>query len=279
MIDSIEFVGRCSLRQRSLLPSASGIYFVSDERDNLLYIGQATDLRSRWAGKGHHRYQQFARKGLDKITLSYILAPVTELDTLERQYIQALKPSENDGRVKDYLPKKSSRLSELQRILKLVNKPLFSYPIRGFVAGMYISNSVPHIVLVCQQNMGEILGRSSTHRTKKRFYLGESAAVKVRGIVFYGKPIWKFDARRAVFEFVEFFTLGEELFEKVYPHLSECQILSVKLRKLNDTALLKPILQALPTDRDRSAQDYLYPVCEHLQPLSPDFALDEKALW
>jgi excinuclease UvrABC nuclease subunit len=89
--------GRYTLRQRALLPSTSGIYFVTDERNYLLYIGKATNLQSRWAGSGHHRYKQLARKGLDKIAISYVLAPIAELDTLERQYIEALKPLLNNG--------------------------------------------------------------------------------------------------------------------------------------------------------------------------------------
>ncbi len=177
------------MRQRALLPSISGIYFVTDERNYLLYVGKATNLQSRWAGSGHHRYKQLVRKGLDKITISYVLAPVAQLDDLERQYIAALKPLLNNGRVKKYLPKKSPRLSELQRLLKLANAPLFpsckfttdrqgnTIPrptwnlFRGFVAGIYTVNNHRYIVIVCQQNMGEILYNSSTHKTKRRFIL------------------------------------------------------------------------------------------------------------
>lgn len=305
-MDSIEVTGRCSLRQRSSLPSAPGIYFVTNERDDLLYIGQATNLRSRWAGRGHHRYNQLARKGLDKITLSYVLAPVAELDNLERQYIQSLSPLLNDGRVKVYLPKKSPRLSELQRILKLVSTPslpsaefmtdqkgnTFRRPawqlFRGFVAGAYMVNNIPRVVIVCQQNMAEILDNSATHRTKKRFYRVEEMQVaKSRRLSYY--PIWKFNARVAIFEFVKFYTQETDLFEKVYPHLEECQILGVKLKKLNDAAHLHPILQELLSSLQelqpwwlqivKTALDYLCPVCERLQTLPPDFALDEKTLW
>ena len=276
------------MRHRSSLPNASGIYFVSDERNNLLYIGQATDLQKRWAGRGHHRYKQFARKGLDKITLSYILAPVTELDTLERQYITALKPSENDGKVKDYLPKKSPRLSELQRLLKLVNTSIFSpYSFRGFVTGMYTTNKMPRIVLICKQNMGELLENSSTHRTKRHFYTEGLRYLKLVGVLYEDvearavwKRVWKFDARQVVFEFVELFdeALANEVFEKALPFLEECQILGVKLKKLNDSALLQSILQSLPMEA-QTALDYLHLVNERLQTLPPDFALDEKALW
>lgn len=300
ILASVALTGQCTLRQRASLPSASGIYFATSERNHLLYIGKAANLQSRWAGVGHHRYKQLARKGLDKITLSYVLAPVAELDILERQYIEALKPLLNNGRVKKYLPKKSPRLSELQRLLKLVNTPLFpsvkfktnqegnTIPrpawdsFRGIVAGIYVASSIPHIVIVCQQNMSEILAKSSTHRIKRRFYIQELESPNFRGAARYGwmhEPIWKFDARQVVFEFVEFFTLGDYLFERFYPHLGECQIAGVKLRKLTDTAYIKSILQILPTDEDKSAQDYICTVCTSLQPLPADFALDERIIW
>ena len=121
----VALTGKCTLRQRALLPNTSGIYFVTDERNSLLYLGKATSLQRRWAGGGHHRYKQLARKGLDKIIIGYVLAPLVELDELERQYILTLKPLLNYGKVKKYLPQKSPRLSELQRLLKLVNTPLF----------------------------------------------------------------------------------------------------------------------------------------------------------
>lgn len=300
MLATVALAGQCTLRQRASLPSASGIYFVTDERNNLLYIGKATNLQSRWAGTGHHRYKQLARKGLDKITLSYVLAPVTELDDLERQYIESLKPLLNNGRVKKYLPKKSPRLSELQRLLKLVSTPLFpsiksmidqegnTVPrpawdlFRGFVVGIYIASSIPRILIVCQHKIGGILTVSSTHRTKRRFYSEGLKYSKFGGVVYHNgilEPIWKFDARLVVFEFVEFFSLERYLFERFYPYLVECQIAGVKLKKLVDTAYIETILQSLPADKDKSAQDYIRSICTNLQPLSAEFALDERIIW
>lgn len=300
MLAAVALAGQCTLRQRASLPNASGIYFVTDEHNNLLYIGKATNLQSRWAGTGHHRYKQLARKGLDKITLSYVLAPVTELDDLERQYIGSLKPLLNNYKVKEYLPKKSPRLTELQRLLKLVSTPLFpsvkftsdkegntiARPawalFRGIVAGTYVASSIPRIVLVCQQNMGEILRKSSTHRTKRRFYVEGLKFSKYRGGVYYigtPQPIWKFDARQVVFEFVEFYNSERYLFERFHPYLVECQIAGIKLRKLSDTACIETILQTLPKDEDKSAQDYIRSICANLQPLSAEFALDERIIW
>lgn len=294
ILDLIALTGQCTLRQRALLPNASGIYFVTDERNTLLYLGKATSLQRRWAGGGHHRYKQLARKGLDKITIGYVLAPTVELDELERQYISTLKPLLNYGRVKKYLPKKSPRLSELQRLLKLANTPLFpkcefmtdqqgnTIPrpawdlLRGFVAGTYIADNLCYIVIVCQQNMGEILYNSYTHKTKRRFYIQSDDVWKVSGAALWlHGSIWKFDARVVVFEFVEFFTLGNYLFEQLYTHLEDCQVAGVKLRKLGNTACLKSVLQTLPADEDKSAQDHLCAISANLQPIQAEFALDE----
>ena len=181
-----KFSGKCTLRNRSLLPKIPGIYFIADEENQMLYIGQAKNLRKRWAGKTHHRYKQFARKGLDKIYIYYIEALLSELDSLEKKYIEEIKPLQNDTKVKEYLPKKSPKLSELQRLLKLANTPLFpsvkfdningvrvpredSDMIRGFIAGIDDAENIPLIFVICQQNMGQLLWNRVNHRTKKRF--------------------------------------------------------------------------------------------------------------
>jgi len=43
------------LTSKELLPEQSGIYYVLDEKYIIWYIGKAKNLRSRWAGKSHHR--------------------------------------------------------------------------------------------------------------------------------------------------------------------------------------------------------------------------------
>ena len=183
-----DFSGKCSLRNRSILPDISGIYFITDEQNQILYIGQAKNLRKRWAGKTHHRYKQFARKGLDKVYIYYIEVPISELDSFEKKYIEEIKPRQNDTKVKEYLQKKSPKFSELQRLLKLTNTPLFpsvkfknvngiTVPredwdmIRGFIAGIYDSENIPLILVICQQNMSQLLWNRVNHRTKNVFAL------------------------------------------------------------------------------------------------------------
>lgn len=282
------FVGHCTLRQRHQLPNSPGIYFVTDERDRLLYIGKAKNLRLRWAGIAHHRYKQLARKGLDKIKVSYILVNIDELDKLEREYIEQLYSLLNNTKVNQYLPKKSPRISELQRLLKLSSTPLFPsckfttdsngktlprsdwHLLRGFIAGTYIEDNRPYVVVVCQQNMGQLLWRSSNHRSKKRFYLSTA---------FERIPGWCFDARQAIFVFVEFFILGDCFFEQLYPNFVECKVAGVALKKLPEPTCLIQAIQSLPTNEDKAVVDYLVNIYSHLQPLSADFTLNEQVIW
>lgn len=130
--------------------------------------------------------------------------------------------------------------------------------------------------------MGEILCNSSTHKTKRRFYVQDDEVWKIPGaarFTWLHGPIWKFDAKQVVFEFVEFFTLGDYLFEQLYTHLKDCQIAGVKLRKLGNTDCLKSVLQTLPADENKSAQNYIRAISDDLQTLQAEFALDEQTIW
>jgi hypothetical protein len=288
MTNSPTFAGKVTLSQRAELPHNSGIYFVTDERDFLLYIGKAKSLRDRWAGKNHHRYKQFARKGLNKIILKYILAPLAELDKLEQDYIQQLRPLLNDSKVKKYLPKKPPRFSELQRLLKLVSQPLFPSIMyqsvngqviprenwdffRGFVAGIY-EESRTQVLIVFRQNMGEILWNSSSHRTKHRFFIEPEKQ-------YYGLGCYFFDARQVIFVFVGLFHpgLSDPIFKEIYPHLTDCKVAEVTLKNLVDSDLLMSALQASSI---RSAErDYLLNIGTNLKPLPTNFSLNQEIIW
>jgi|GEM_PF-3349987 len=289
MTDFPIFVGQFTLRQRHQLPAHPGIYFVVNEHDQLLYIGQAKSLKNRWAGGSHHRYKQFSRKGLDKIFIKYILTSVSELNKLEREYINLFKPLINDSKVKENLPKTSPRLSELQRLLKLTSKPLFPSVLytnkdgetipreawdsfRGFVAGVYQQHQ-PHILVVCRQNMGYILQKSSCHRTKKRFYIETDSK--------YLSVCYFLDARQAIFVFVELYDpdLADLIFKEVYPHLVDFQLIGLTVKKIINPSLLGSILKKSIYKRPSAAQDYLLSICENLQPLPADINLNHQIMW
>ncbi|MCT7992451.1 GIY-YIG nuclease family protein [Laspinema olomoucense] len=289
MINFPMFVGQVTLRQRHQLPDNSGIYFIFGELEQLLYIGQAKSLKNRWTGSTHHRYKQFSRKGLDKIVIRYILIPVSELNSVEQNYINTLKPVFNDSKVKQYLPKTSPRFSELQRLLKLTPKPLFPSCLykerngetvlreewdffRGFVAGIY-QNEKPHILVVCRQNIGRLLWESFSHRTKKRFWLNPYSE--------YWPAYFLFDAREAIFAFVEVFDveLAEPIFKEIYPHLVDSQIAGVMVKKLINPCLLKSALEKTDLKNSSVANDYLLNICQNLHPLPTDFNLDHQKMW
>lgn len=280
--------GQLALRLRNQLPDHPGIYFVVGEREQLFYIGQAKNLRKRWAGASHHRYKQLARKGLDKIVIKYILASVSELNELECQYIEQLNPLLNYGKVKKYLPKTITRFSELQRLLKLASQPLFPSIIykslngqtiprepsdlfRGFVAGVY-ENQQLHILVLCRQNMGELLWKSSCHRTKQSFYISPEQQLLA--------SCYFFDARQVIFEFVELFdcNFADPVFQDVYPDVLNYEIAGVTLKGLSQPTLLSSYLLKNSTNIDNLAKDYLLGIAEKLQPLPAQFSLNKELI-
>ncbi|EAW35194.1 GIY-YIG nuclease family protein [Lyngbya sp. PCC 8106] len=284
------FSGGYSLRNRSCLPDKPGIYFVIDEHNQILYIGLAKNLRSRWGGRSHHRYKQLARKGLDKIYLCYVEVPEPELKTLEKAYIEQLKPPLNDAKVKQYLPKKSPKLSDLQRLLKVANTPHFpacqlttrngvTVPredwdmIRGFIVGIDETQDVPHILIICQQNMGELLWNRTTHRTKKRFCSYDEEI----------RCFWV-NLRSVVFVFAELFSseFAEPVFKAVYPHLMDCNTFGVTAKKLTNLTVLSQVLSEVNEgllEFELTRLAYLIKVTYRLKLLPDDFQFDEKKTW
>lgn len=286
-----DFSGQVTLGNRNLLPRSPGIYFVLDKTKQVIYyIGKAKNLQERWAGKGHHRYKQFARKGLDKIYLCYLKTPESELDTLEKDYINQFKPLQNNTKVKKYLPKKSPKLSELQRLLKLTNTPLFpcatskdvngeSVPredwdmIRGFIAGIDDNLDVLKIMIVCQQNMGELLQKAVQHKTKKKFCFYD-----------HETRFYLVNLRTVIFVFVELFIpeISEPVFEAVYPALTDCNNFGVTAKKLTNLTTLKEALRELTITNYRYEEAkklYLSKMINNLKVLPNDFKLDEKKTW
>ncbi|NES71345.1 MAG: GIY-YIG nuclease family protein [Okeania sp. SIO2D1] len=286
-----KFSGKCSLRNRSLLPDIPGIYFITNEQNNIFYIGKAQNLRKRWAGKNHHRYKQFARKGLDKVYIYYIEAPLSELDNLEKKYIEEIKPLQNDTKVKEYLPKKSPKLSELQRLLKLANTPLFpsvkfktvngiTVPIedwdmiRGFIAGIDDTENIPLILVICQQNMGQLLYKTTHHRTKKRFctYDTETHSYSV-------------NLRQAIFVFAElFYEPSEQVFKAVYPNLASCNNFGVTIKRLTNITTLVEALKNLYLlepymETGKITKNYILKLGNNLKLLPDNFKLNEKLVW
>lgn len=103
-------------KERDLLPSLSGIYVVVDGNDNVWYVGQAVNLKSRWSGRGHHRYAQLSRSnGKRNYKIFWKACSPHELDQMERYYINLFQPSINNTKVKKYSPGKPQLKVEISQ--------------------------------------------------------------------------------------------------------------------------------------------------------------------
>jgi hypothetical protein len=103
-------------KEREHLPSDSGIYVVVDANDNVWYVGQATNLNSRWTGKSHHRYPQLIRSNAKRqYRIYWHPFPQIELNQLESRYITQFCPVLNQTRVKQYSPGKPQLKIEVKR--------------------------------------------------------------------------------------------------------------------------------------------------------------------
>lgn len=146
--------------ERHRLPSISGIYVIADANNCVWYVGQATNLKSRWAGRTHHRYPQLIRSNRKLCHRIYWQeVPMNSLDEFERYYIDLFKPTLNGYKVKKYLPSQPLVLSEIKRLLKVLNKPTTLFPvIRSVVAGEYQDlNGTNCIVIIININDEQII--------------------------------------------------------------------------------------------------------------------------
>ena len=138
------------LDQKNWLPLTSGIYVIADSSDFVWYVGKAKNLRRRWLGRSHHRYAQLIRSHKRLVHRIYWKScPLEGLDENERLYIFLFKPELNDEKVKRYIPSKPANLRELQRILRVINKPSFFYPeVRSLVVGSYFTEQEVQRVII-----------------------------------------------------------------------------------------------------------------------------------
>ena len=82
-----------SLRDRSKLPSKPGLYAVKS-LGRVMYVGKSVDLKRRWQGRAHHRYDQACNLVLPR--LAYIELPKSEIDDKEESLIERLDTPWND---------------------------------------------------------------------------------------------------------------------------------------------------------------------------------------
>lgn len=154
-------------RERYSLPDCSGVYLIADANDCVWYIGQAANLKSRWAGRSHHRYPQLIRSNRQLCHKIYWKEfPINFLDEQERYYINLFQPELNGCKIKKYLPKQPQIEREIKRLLKVINKltSLFNV-IRSVVAGEYLGDGgIRCIVILININDYEIISNSMRKR-------------------------------------------------------------------------------------------------------------------
>lgn len=152
--------------QRSRLPVESGIYIVADVNEKVWYVGKAQNIKSRWAGKTHHRYPQLIRSNRKLCHRIYWQqVPSSDLDAQEKYYVDLFQPELNGCKVKKYLPKKPMIEREIIRLLKVLNKPIFFAPkVRSVVIGQYEDDTKKCILIAIFINDYKIIYKSQKKR-------------------------------------------------------------------------------------------------------------------
>ncbi|WP_207714387.1 GIY-YIG nuclease family protein [Scytonema sp. UIC 10036] len=230
--------------ERHLLPSCSGIYVIADANQYVWYVGQAANLKNRWAGRSHHRYPQLIRSNRKLCHIIYWKqVSVDCLDEQERYYVELFQPELNGCKVKKYLPKQPQVEREIKRLLKVINKPTLLFPlIRSIVAGKYEDNEGRDcIVILININDHEILEKSMRKRyaneikkawTYNRNYCGKNEQVY--------SPAWiaAYNWNSYKFEFLiidwEFFTHLEENSDANLHYTRVVELLGIQVKALTN---------------------------------------------
>lgn len=149
--------------ERRYLPEESGVYVVADANDCVWYVGQAANIKTRWAGRTHHRYPQLIRSNKKRSYRIYWKEfSVNLLVEKEKYYIELFQPELNGCKVKKYLPKQPQVEREIKRLLKVINKPNSLFPtVRSVVFGEYEdSGDIRCVVILINTNDSDLLFKS-----------------------------------------------------------------------------------------------------------------------
>ncbi len=104
-ITDLDFVSLAELRK---LPSIPAIYFAVSKNNELLYIGKAESLKSRW--KNHHRYEQLVNDYPGTRIYYHKINDKAHLKILEEYFIELFSPKLNSQPIPRY--KKLSEWTE-----------------------------------------------------------------------------------------------------------------------------------------------------------------------
>ncbi len=119
------------LLDKDNLPNCAAIYFVSDSKGQVLYIGRTVNLVERW--RQHHRFNQLKRfNRKDRLTISWMTCSndIKTLSNLEDEFIKLYKPPLNWSKVvapvRKITPVETALQQSLQQLAKL-NTMVFGF--------------------------------------------------------------------------------------------------------------------------------------------------------
>lgn len=226
------------LCDRKQLPECPAIYFALDASQRVLYIGQANNLRIRWQGQAHHRFNQiqdYHRKSpVFLYWIDYTDRP-EQLGEDEALFIEQFHPLLNQTRIpaKKLIPAEVTLRRNLQRIADRVIVFGIEPPQESSLLTIQIKYQ-----FTFQSRPVNFLRNTFKANTKvptnlrwvefRRSKFGASWRTKCNGVSLMLMP-WGS-------------THGFEIDER---HLQTCQIAGISLSKLTQPALMK-ILQIEP---------------------------------
>ncbi|MBD1935479.1 MULTISPECIES: GIY-YIG nuclease family protein [Cyanophyceae] len=119
------------LLEKSNLPNCAAIYFVSDSKGQVIYIGRTVNLVARW--REHHRFNQLKRfNRKNRISISWMVCSndINTLSNLENEFINLYKPPLNWSKVvspvRRITPAEIALQQSLQQLAKL-NTMIFGF--------------------------------------------------------------------------------------------------------------------------------------------------------
>ena len=84
-----------SMKDRDKLPNKPGIYRVLDGDQNVIYVGQAQDIRERWKNKKHHKLkpiEEYCKKKETEAFIDWVLVPKKLLNRVENCAVEFYDP-------------------------------------------------------------------------------------------------------------------------------------------------------------------------------------------
>lgn len=124
-LPSVDLLEKCKL------PNCAAIYFVSDSKGQVLYVGRTVNLVARW--QDHHRFNQLKRLNRkNRISISWMTCSndINTLSNLENEFIKLYKPPLNWSKVvspvRRITPVEIALQQSLQQLAKL-NTMIFGF--------------------------------------------------------------------------------------------------------------------------------------------------------